>query len=242
MASSGRKFTHYAVRIGRVPGIYTDWDEAEEQVLGFPRAKFKGFHSLEEEVTYMQEAKSRKLKGTQTSKVEWLAPEMQKMGVGSSQATYTHDEGSADVLSQSSGSVGGTGDSGGGICDLRGDGDVPSSDGRSFYSQFGGMMFSFRAELRCDEKGVMLQVDGCACSDEGRAREDAAYTLLEKLLIVTGHRIMDFNYRKMCAFQRRLQEEEQGEQGHLRERVAELERDCAALLEELDTYKKHLGF
>ena len=33
----------YAVAIGRVPGIYTEWPTAEDQVKGFAGAKFKGF-------------------------------------------------------------------------------------------------------------------------------------------------------------------------------------------------------
>lgn len=38
----------YAIRCGRVPGIYTSWPEAEKQVKGFPKARFKGFATREE--------------------------------------------------------------------------------------------------------------------------------------------------------------------------------------------------
>lgn len=43
-----KKKTHYAVRKGRKPGIYTFWfglGGAEEQIRGFPKAEFKGFYS-----------------------------------------------------------------------------------------------------------------------------------------------------------------------------------------------------
>ena len=43
-----KKKTHYAVRKGRKPGIYTSWfgpGGAKEQVKDFPRAEFKGFYS-----------------------------------------------------------------------------------------------------------------------------------------------------------------------------------------------------
>ena len=33
----------YAIRSGKVPGIYTSWPEAEKQVKGFSKARFKGF-------------------------------------------------------------------------------------------------------------------------------------------------------------------------------------------------------
>jgi ribonuclease HI len=34
---------HYAVRVGRVPGIYPDWPSCQAQVTGFPGAQFKKF-------------------------------------------------------------------------------------------------------------------------------------------------------------------------------------------------------
>lgn len=33
----------YAVKVGKTPGIYTDWLECKAQVDGFPNAKYKGF-------------------------------------------------------------------------------------------------------------------------------------------------------------------------------------------------------
>jgi len=39
---------YYVVWVGQQPGIYTTWAEAERQVKGFPRAKFKSFHSQAE--------------------------------------------------------------------------------------------------------------------------------------------------------------------------------------------------
>jgi ribonuclease HI len=38
----------YAVKNGKIPGIYTEWPKAEAQVKGFPGARFKGFSSEEE--------------------------------------------------------------------------------------------------------------------------------------------------------------------------------------------------
>ncbi|WP_081658515.1 RNase H1/viroplasmin domain-containing protein [Sporomusa ovata] len=33
----------YAVKTGRVPGIYRIWGECKEQVDGYPKAAYKGF-------------------------------------------------------------------------------------------------------------------------------------------------------------------------------------------------------
>ncbi len=42
------KTKYYVVWVGRVPGVYDNWSDAEEQVLNFPGAKYKGFSSAAE--------------------------------------------------------------------------------------------------------------------------------------------------------------------------------------------------
>ncbi len=44
----------YAVRKGKVPGIYTEWPKAEAQVKGFPGARFKGFASEQEAQLWLE--------------------------------------------------------------------------------------------------------------------------------------------------------------------------------------------
>ena len=36
----------YAVAIGRVPGIYTTWAEAQDQTRGYGGANFKSFETI----------------------------------------------------------------------------------------------------------------------------------------------------------------------------------------------------
>lgn len=38
----------YVVWVGRVPGVYTDWTRAEDQVKGYPNARYKGFDNRDE--------------------------------------------------------------------------------------------------------------------------------------------------------------------------------------------------
>lgn len=38
----------YAVRVGRVPGIYKTWDECQQNTKGFPKAEFKKFNTEDE--------------------------------------------------------------------------------------------------------------------------------------------------------------------------------------------------
>lgn len=45
---------YYAVRRGRVPGIYYSWGEAQQQIDHFPGARFKSFYSYEQASQYLQ--------------------------------------------------------------------------------------------------------------------------------------------------------------------------------------------
>ena len=45
---------YYAVRVGRVPGIYTNWNTTSAQVTGFPGAVHKKFDTLQEAEIFMQ--------------------------------------------------------------------------------------------------------------------------------------------------------------------------------------------
>ena len=56
----------YAVRKGRIPGIYDTWDEAKSQVLGFSGEQFRGFTYMtereqEDETVEYSLAQARKL-------------------------------------------------------------------------------------------------------------------------------------------------------------------------------------
>ena len=47
------KLAFYAVRVGRLPGIYTTWTEASRHVTGYSGAQFKGFPSMEQAAAWL---------------------------------------------------------------------------------------------------------------------------------------------------------------------------------------------
>lgn len=47
------KKKYYAVKTGKVPGIFESWDECKASVDGFPKAKYKGFATIEEARVYL---------------------------------------------------------------------------------------------------------------------------------------------------------------------------------------------
>lgn len=51
----------YAVKVGRIPGIYSTWDECEEQVKSFSGAMYKSFSSLTEAEHYMLDDEVKEL-------------------------------------------------------------------------------------------------------------------------------------------------------------------------------------
>ena len=44
---------YYAVQAGRVPGIYTTWNDCQKQVVGYKGAKFKSFPTLDAAEAYL---------------------------------------------------------------------------------------------------------------------------------------------------------------------------------------------
>jgi ribonuclease HI len=40
-----KKQKYYVVWVGAKPGVYTDWDKAKAQIMGFPDAKYKSFET-----------------------------------------------------------------------------------------------------------------------------------------------------------------------------------------------------
>lgn len=45
----------YAVKVGKIPGIYYTWTETEQQVKNFPGSLFKSFSSEEDAIRYMSD-------------------------------------------------------------------------------------------------------------------------------------------------------------------------------------------
>lgn len=45
---------YYAVRKGKMPGIYNTWDECRKEVTGFKGAEYKKFNSYEEALNFMK--------------------------------------------------------------------------------------------------------------------------------------------------------------------------------------------
>ena len=45
---------YYAVRVGKIPGIYLNWDDCKAMVDGYPGAKYKSFTNIGEAECFME--------------------------------------------------------------------------------------------------------------------------------------------------------------------------------------------
>ena len=70
----------YAVKKGKVPGIYTSWDACKSMVHGFPGAVYKGFATRAEAEQFLGEKKrnkrNRKIMRLSTVRLTVLLPSM----------------------------------------------------------------------------------------------------------------------------------------------------------------------
>lgn len=63
----------YAVKVGRVPGIYTSWDDCKKQVDGFSGAKYKSFKLRNEAEAYLSSSSNDQSEKNEKSYVEAIA-------------------------------------------------------------------------------------------------------------------------------------------------------------------------
>ena len=73
---------YYAVRVGKVPGIYQTWDECKKNVHGFPAAEYKSFMSMEEAKAYMGREAVQEINGkTGSGNMEDVMPDNDYAGI-----------------------------------------------------------------------------------------------------------------------------------------------------------------
>ncbi len=76
----------YAVKVGRVPGLYSTWEECKRQVMGFSGAVYKGFEKKEEAE-------------------QFLAGEVQKLGEKAEVTAYVDGSFSKEIKRYSYGCI-----------------------------------------------------------------------------------------------------------------------------------------
>lgn len=80
------KQKYYVVWEGREPGIYDNWEDCQDQIDGYPNAKYKSFKTREEATAAYREAESART-GTLLEEIAFRNSSATATGKGSSVAT-----------------------------------------------------------------------------------------------------------------------------------------------------------
>ncbi|MED6122870.1 hypothetical protein PIB30_043968 [Stylosanthes scabra] len=223
--------TYYAVKAGRVPGIYTSWASCKRQVHRYKNAYFKSFSSLDDAMTYMRlgMAMFETMRDPiyQPSNMDMASASMSALNLaesvddhgsyssaGSSSSSadphraFLYDESMEGLLMR--------------VCEREG---LPSPVYKPVIgrTEDGKRVFGFEVRLVCAEKGLSLMIEADLRANEAKAREDAAFNMLRSFSKATGKKINDYMYRLM------LHEVP----GTLAARVQALEAEKATLMEQL---------
>ncbi|KAL4316148.1 hypothetical protein HN873_051948 [Arachis hypogaea] len=104
------------------------------------------------------------------------------------------------------------------------------------YSQNGEHLHGYWVVLQSVKHGLNWVVNGCFLEDEAEARQDAAFQMLDKVLTMTGKKISDYNFRKVGALQRRVEELEGQMSIPPYHRIRELQEENVKMRSELQKF------
>jgi ribonuclease HI len=85
---------YYAVKIGRIPGIYTNWTECKQQIHKFSNAKYKSFTTLQQAKEYL---------GLNINSITKTSPLIQANKINT-KPTIVNDETSINLIGYTDGS------------------------------------------------------------------------------------------------------------------------------------------
>ncbi|RYR46303.1 hypothetical protein Ahy_A07g032038 [Arachis hypogaea] len=241
------RFRYYVVRRGREPGIYTIWEECNQQVFGFKGSEHKGFmvRSVAEAWFELRKKDSEVEKTVMRSKeleVRFGEPKVgESMTVAAegsnesgSRATnlLLHEqefdkesfvlvEDMEQLLLK--------------VCEELNVG-PPVFFLRDGYRMGGEDYHGFGVYLQSHSKGINFFVSGRVSTDQKWARRDAAFITLERLLEEAEVKSFYFNYQVALRFKEQAAEARRMATMFVPERVAILEQENANLKRRLELF------
>ncbi|QHO53973.1 Ribonuclease H [Arachis hypogaea] len=218
------RYRYYVVKRGRKPGIYTSWEECNEQVYGFKDSHHKGFMVRREAEEWGSLPRQDPV-GNNT------VPESQELVVSFGDLTVGESD-----------NVTGDGSSGSGT----------AATSCCFMSQVGPLVFFQRDGFRSEGKkyhgfGISLQstakdinffVSERFSTDERLARQDAAFITLERFLEEAEVKIFDFNFQVVLRYKEELAEAQRVARLSVTEHVLMLENENTELKQKLGLYNQ----
>ncbi|QHO59426.1 Ribonuclease [Arachis hypogaea] len=264
MATEAGRFPFYAVRRGRVPGIYKSWEECEHQVKGFRNNEHRGFHDLLEALAWLRSAASPPARRP-TPHAQPLRRRPSKLLEGAFCSLRSSQKVSSVVMAAENldcgDGSGGSNPTGVTVEDM-------GTDDRFVYLedmelmlmracsflQIGSplfvpqeintnderVMFGFTVVLPHNSRGIDLVAHGPLCYEERVARQEVSFTMLDKILVATGYTIHDYNYRILSRVKESLNQSRAEEVGRLWERIRILEKENEELSGQIEMFGEML--
>ncbi|MED6158918.1 hypothetical protein PIB30_037466 [Stylosanthes scabra] len=256
----GERYPFYAVKRGRVPGVYRTWLECKRRVTRFRNNEFRGFHNRDEAEAWIaadeveEQGNAAAIAGhVPISQAPLHGPmiqapqrlEMPRQGtsspnyVGGSSSNNSEgsDRGRDDPRIPNEGPVMHMEDMELMLmraCAFFGVGPTMFVPQEITHGD-SGIVFGFTVILPNNERRLELVAHGTRSTDETAARQDAAFVMLEKLLSTTGYTICDYTLRIV----RRVQEPNRN---RLVEQIAALENRLRQLELENTDLKEQISF
>ncbi|KAL4293274.1 hypothetical protein AHAS_Ahas18G0111700 [Arachis hypogaea] len=101
-----------------------------------------------------------------------------------------------------------------------------------------GVLHGYWVTLQSQQYDVNWIVEGGFSSDEQKARQDASFKMLGKVLSLLGKEINDYNYRIVAGLIARVEELERQLSTPVYQRIRDLEQENQNLKSDLDKYNE----
>ncbi|QHO21254.1 uncharacterized protein LOC107613727 [Arachis ipaensis] len=232
------RFRYYVVRRGRKPGIYTSWEECNQQVYGFKGSQYKGFMVRREAESW------------------WSLPRQDPNGDNTVHEAQELAVSFGDLKVGECVNVTGDGSSGSGTAAtelLLHEPDMeklllrvcvqlqvgpPVFFLRDSFRSEGKKYHGFGVSLQSTAKGINFFESGRLSTDERLARQDAAFITLERLLEEAEVKIFDFNIQVVLRYKEALAEAQRVARLSVTEHVMMLEEENDELKQRLGLYNQ----
>ncbi|MED6120301.1 hypothetical protein PIB30_019624 [Stylosanthes scabra] len=209
------RYSHYAVRVGKVTRVFTSWEGAQ----------YKGFHSLEDALAYMQIGKPGKGKVLATQPCSAYQDGSVLIGTSAGGGFVIVEDMEFYLLR---------------TCHKLEAG-CPIFERKVFFDMYGQKLYAFSAALRCKENGINMATESCFWLKESKSREEVSFKLLDSLLKQTGKEGCDFNYRRNYMATMPNEALMVREDAAIGQRLREVERHCEMLKKVIKNCHKQLG-
>ncbi|QHN76952.1 uncharacterized protein DS421_19g648440 [Arachis hypogaea] len=207
---SGGRYPFYAIRKGKDPGLYRNWNDCKDKVLGVSNSEYKGFKDEQKAVEWLKRGGVHVAGGRNNDGERTLLLPMGGLRITTEggRLLSRQEEGSSstgmkeDVVEKAEGSVF--------VEDMEGlllrvclflCIGPPKFYRRECIMDNGESAVGFVVVLPHTRFGIKVAAEGSVSTDERKARQDASSKMLGEIVLATKLKIVDFNHQRVQALE-----------------------------------------